>query len=138
MGGLSILWGNLITPQKPSIWKQPLKAFVKIGVPKKLATEATIFSNSYFQRKPLTGCYCILPKRLETEPPVFENIANHSADFTKNAQSRTYFKCIFNSNILWNLEFAIFDFIRQTTLVYSVRFPYSSLMRAKQNKICLL
>ena len=70
------------------------------GVPKKLATETAIFSNSYFQRKPLTGCYCISLKGLEPEPPVFENIANHSADFTKNVQSRTYFKCIFNSNIL--------------------------------------
>ena len=46
-------------------------------------------------------------------------------------------KRIFNWNILWNLKFAIFDFTRYKTLVYSVKFPYSSLMRTKQNKICL-
>ena len=112
--------------------------FLEIGVPKMLATETAIFRNSYFQRTPLTGCYCILLKRLEPEPLVFENIANHSADFIKNAQSRTYFKCIFNSNILWNLEFAIFDFTRYKTLFHRARFPYSNLMRAEQNQIYLL
>ena len=80
----------------------------------------------------------ILLKRLEPEHLVFENIANHSADLIKNAQSRTYFKCIFNSNILWNLEFAIFDFTRYKTLVHGARFPYSSLMRTEQNQIYLL
>ena len=80
----------------------------------------------------------ILLKRLEPEPLVFENIANHSADFIKNTQSRTYFKCIFNSNILWNLEFAIFDFTRYTTLAHGARSPYSSLMRTEQNQIYLL
>ena len=94
-----------------------------------MATETAIFRKSYFERTPLTGCYCILLKRLEPEPLVFENIANHSADFIKNAQSRTYFKCIFNSNILWNLEFAILDFTRYKTLVHGARFPYSNLMR---------
>ena len=82
----------------------------------------------------LTGCYCILLKRLEPEPLVFENIANHSADLTKNAQSRTYLKRIFNSNILWNLEFAIFDLTRYKTLVQCAKFPYSSLMTTKQNQ----
>ena len=48
-----------------------------------LATETAIFRNNYFQRTPLTGCYSILLKRLEPEPLVFENIANHSDDFTK-------------------------------------------------------
>ena len=75
---------------------------------------------------------------LKTEPLVFENIANHSADFIKNFQSRTYFKCIFNSNILGNLEFAIFDFTRYKTFVHRARFPYSSLMRTEQNQIYLL
>ena len=37
-----------------------------------------------------------------------------------------------------NLEFAIFDFTRYETLVHSARFPYSSLMRTKQNQIYLL
>ena len=97
-----------------------------------LATEAAIFRKSYFEGTPLIGCYCILLKHLEPEPLVFENIANHSADFIKNAQSRTYFKCIFNSNIMWNLGFAIFDFTRYKTLVHSARFSYSSLMRTKQ------
>ena len=50
-------------------------------------TGKAIFRNSYFQRTPLTGCYCIL---LEPEPPVFENIANHSTDFTKKVQSRIF------------------------------------------------
>ena len=99
-----------------------------------LATETAIFRNSYFQRAPLTGCYCILLKRLEPEPLVFENIANHSADLIKNAQSRTYLKRIFNSNSLWNLEFVIFDLTRYKTLVQCDRFPYSSLMRTKQNQ----
>ena len=45
-----------------------------------LVTETAIFRNSYSQRAPLTGCYCILLKRRESEPPVFENIANHSDD----------------------------------------------------------
>ena len=57
--------------------------FLKIGVPKMLETETDIFRNSYFQRIPLTGCYCILLKWLEPKPLVFENIANHFADFTK-------------------------------------------------------
>ena len=70
-----------------------------------LATETAIFRNSYFQRTPLTGCYRKLLKRLKPEPLVFGNIANHSADFTKKAQSRT-FKAHFNSELLWNLEFA--------------------------------
>ena len=63
---------------------------LKIGVPNMLATETAIFRNTYVQRTPLTGCYCIVLKRLEPEPLVFENIANHSADFTKNAQPRTF------------------------------------------------
>ena len=50
-------------------------------------TEKAIFRNSYFQRTPLTGCYCIL---LEPETPLFENIANHSTDFTKKVQSRIF------------------------------------------------
>ena len=70
-----------------------------------MATETVIFRKSYFERTPLTGCYCMLLKRLEPEPIVFENIANHSAYFIKSAQSRTHVKYIFNSNILWNLEF---------------------------------
>ena len=111
---------------------------LKIGVPKMLATETAIFRKSYFERTPLTGCYSILLKRLESEPLVFENIANHSADFIKSAQSKRYFKCIINSNILWNLEFAIFAFIRYKTLVHGARFPYSSLMRTEQNQIYLL
>ena len=49
--------------------------FLKIGVPKILATEIAIFRNSYFQRTSLTSCYCILLMRLEPEPLVFENIA---------------------------------------------------------------
>ena len=64
--------------------------FLKIGVPKVLTIEIAIFRNSYFQRTPITGYCCILLKRLEPEPLVFENIANHSADFTKNAHSRTF------------------------------------------------
>ena len=103
-----------------------------------LATEIAILRNNYFERTPLTGCYSILLKRLEPEPLVFENIANHSADFIKNAQSRTYFKCIFNSNILWNLEFAIFDFTRYKTLAHGARFPNGSMMRTEQNQIYLL
>ena len=79
----------------------------------------------------------ILLKRLEPEPLVFENNANHSADFSKIAQSRTYFKWIFNSNILWNLKFAIFDFTRYKTLVHGSMFPYSSLMGTEQNQIYL-
>ena len=111
---------------------------LKTDVPKMLATETAIFRKSYFERTPLTGCYCILLKRLEQEPLVFENIANHSTDFIKNAQSRTYFKCICNSNSLWNLEFAIFDFTKYKTLVHGARFPYSSLMRTEQSQIYLL
>ena len=99
-----------------------------------MATETAISRNNYFQRTPLTGCYCILLKCLEPEPLVFENIANHSTYLIKNAQSRTYFKCIFNSNILWNLEFAIFDFTRYKTLVHGARFPYSSLIDAYETK----
>ena len=108
--------------------------FLKIGVPKMLAIETAIFRKSYFERTSLT----ILIKRLEAEPLVFENIANHSTDFIKNAQSRTYFKYIFNSNIFCNLEFAIFDFTRYKTLVHGARFPYSSLMRTEQSQIYLL
>ena len=93
-----------------------------------MATETAIFKNSYLQRTPFTGCCCIFLKRLEPESPVFENIANYSADFTNNAQSTP-------SNILWNLEFAIFDLTSYKTLVHSARFPYSSLMRTKQNQI---
>ena len=107
---------------------------LKIGVPKMLTTETAIFRNSYFQRASLTGCYCILLKRLEPEPLVFENIANHSADLTKNAQSRTYLKRIFNTNILWNLKFAVFNLTRCKTLVQCARFPHSSLMTTKQNQ----
>ena len=114
------------------------KVLFKNGVPKMLTAESAIFRKSCFERTPLTGWYCILLKRLEPEPLVFENIANHSADFIKNTQSRTYFKCIFNSNILWNLEFAIFDFTRYKTLAHGARFPYSSLMRTEQNQIYLL
>ena len=55
----------------------------------------------------------------------------------KNAQSKT-FSTHFNSNTLWNLEFAIFDFTRYKTLVHGARFPYSSLMRTEQNQIYLL
>ena len=58
--------------------------FLEIGVPKMLATETAIFRNNYFQRTPLTGCYSILLRRLEPVPlENIENIANHSADFTK-------------------------------------------------------
>ena len=57
--------------------------FLEIGVPKMLATETAVSRNNYFQRTPLTGCYSILLKRLEPEHLVFENIANHSDDFTK-------------------------------------------------------
>ena len=105
--------------------------FLKIGVPKMLTTEAAIFRNSHFQRAPLTGCYCILLKRIEVEPPVFENIANHSADLTKDVQSRTYLKRIF---ILWNLEFAIVDLTRYKTLAQCSRLPYSSLISTKQDQ----
>ena len=82
---------------------------LKIGVPKMLATETAIFRNRYFQKTSLTCCYCILLKRLEPEPLVFENIANHSAHFIKNAQSRTYFKCILTriSCGIWNLQYLI-------------------------------
>ena len=97
---------------------------LKIGVTKMLATETTIFRKSYFERKPLTGCYCILLKRLEPEPLVFKNIAGHSTGFIKSAQSKTCYKLIFNSNILWNLEYAIFDFTRYKTLLHYTRFPY--------------
>ena len=48
-----------------------------------LAREVAIFRYSYFPRKHLTGCCFILLKRLEPEPLVFDNIANHSSDFTK-------------------------------------------------------
>ena len=56
---------------------------LETGVPKMLTTETAIFRNNYFQRTPLTGCYSILLKRLEPEPLVFENIANHSDNYTK-------------------------------------------------------
>ena len=52
--------------------------------------------------------------------------------------NRGHLKRIFNSNILWNLVFVIFDFTRCKTLVHSTRFLYSSLMRTKQNQIYLL
>ena len=64
--------------------------FLEIGVPKMLATETAIFRNNYFQRTPLTGCYPILLKCLEPEPLVFENIANHSDDFTKKRTFKTH------------------------------------------------
>ena len=89
---------------------------LKTGVPKMLATETDIFRKSYFERTPLTGCYSILLKRLESEPLVFENIANHSADFIKSAQSKTYFKCIINSNNLWNLQYLL---LPGTKLLYT-------------------
>ena len=57
--------------------------FLEIGVPKMLATKTAIFRNNYFQRTPLTGCYSTLLKRFEPEPLVFDNIANHSDNFTK-------------------------------------------------------
>ena len=63
-----------------------VKVLLKISVPKMLATETAIFRKNYFERTPLTGCYCILLKRLEPEPLVFEKIANQSASFNKNAQ----------------------------------------------------
>ena len=47
-------------------------------------------------------------------------------------------KRIFNWNILWNLEFAIFDFTRYKTLALGARFAYSSLMCMEQNQIYLL
>ena len=47
--------------------------------------------------------------------------ANYSADFTKNAQSKT-FKTHFNTNTLWNLVFAISNFTRYKTLVHRARF----------------
>ena len=111
---------------------------LKIGVPKMLATETAIFRKSYFERTPLTGCYCILLKRLEREPLLFENIANHSLDFIKNPPIKDVFQMHFNSNILWNLEFAILNFTQYKTLVHGSRFPYSSLMRTEQNQIYLL
>ena len=102
-----------------------------------LAIETAIFRNNIFQKTPLTGCYSILLKRLEPELLVFENIANHSDDFTKKkAQSKT-FRTHLNTNTLWNLEFAIFDFNRYKTRFHRARFPYSSLMRTKQNQIYL-
>ena len=55
----------------------------------------------------------------------------------KNAHSKT-FKRHFNTNTLWNLEFAIFDFTRYKTLFHRARFPYSSLNCTKQNQIYLL
>ena len=39
---------------------------------------------------------------------------------------------------MWNLEFAIFDFITYKILFHRARFPYGSLMRMKKNKIYLL
>ena len=45
-------------------------------------------------------------------------------DFTKNGQAKT-FKTHFNTNTLWNLEFAIFDFTKYKTLVHRARFPYT-------------
>ena len=80
--------------------------FLEIGVPKMLATKTAIFRNNYFQRTPLTGCYSILLKRLEPEPLVFENIANHPADFTKSTQLRT-FKTHFQ--LQYFMEFRIFN-----------------------------
>ena len=44
-------------------------------------------------------------------------------DFTKNSQAKT-FKTHFNTNTLWNLEFAVFDFTKYKTLVHRARFPY--------------
>ena len=55
----------------------------------------------------------------------------------KNAQSKT-FSTHFNSNTLWNLEFAIFDFTRYKTLFHRARCPDSSLIRTKQDQVCLL
>ena len=55
----------------------------------------------------------------------------------KNAQSKT-FSTHFNSNTLWNLEFAIFDFTRYKTLFHRARFPYSSLNCTKQNLFTLI
>ena len=52
--------------------------------------------------------------------------------------NRGHLKRIFNSNILRNLKFALFDFTRYKTLFHSARFPYSRLMRTKQNQIYLL
>ena len=49
-----------------------------------------------------------------------------------------HLKRIFNSNILRNLEFAIFDFTEYKTHALRARFPCSSLMRTKQNQIYLL
>ena len=105
-----------------------------------MATETAIFRKSYFERTPLTGCYCILLKRLEPEPLVFENIANHSADFIKNAQSRTYFKCIFNSNILWNLGVAIFDLyqVQKSCARYQVPLQQFDAYGTKSNLFTLI
>ena len=110
---------------------------LKNGSTEMLATETAIFRNSYFQRTPLTGSYSILLKCLEPEPLAFENIAVFCWFYSKKS-NQGHLKRIFNSHILWNLEFAIFDFTRYKTLTYTVRFPYSSLMHTKQIKICLL
>ena len=110
--------------------------FLKIDIPKMLQ-QKQLFSGKAILKEHLSPLTLLL-KRLKPEPLVLENIANHSANLSKNAQSRMYFKCIFNSNILWNLEFAIIEFTRYKTLVHGARFPYSSLMRTEQNQIYLL
>ena len=66
--------------------------FLKIGVPKMLQ-QKQLFSGKAILKEHLSPLTLLL-KRLEPEPLVFENIANHFANFIKNAQSRTYFKWI--------------------------------------------
>ena len=59
-----------------------------------LAIETAIFRNNIFQKTPLTGCSSILLKRLEPELLVFENIANHSDDFTKKKHNQRHLERI--------------------------------------------
>ena len=101
------------------------------------ATETAIFRNNYFQRTPLTGCYSILLSVLNQNLYCLRILQIIVKILLKNAHSKT-FKRHFNTNTLWNLEFAIFDFTRYKTLFHRARFPYSSLMHKKQNQIYLL
>ena len=101
-----------------------------------LATGATIFRNSCFQRTPLTGCHCILLSVLNQNLQC-SRILQIILLILLKTPNQEHLKRTLNSNILCNLKFAIFDFIMYKTLVYSVRFPYSSFMRTKQNKVCL-
>ena len=111
--------------------------FLEIGVPKMLSKETSIFRNNYFQRTPLTGCYSILLSVLNQNLYCLRILQIIVKILLKNAHSKT-FKRHFNTNTLWNLEFAIFDFTRYKTLFHRARFPYGSLNCTKQNQIYLL